>query len=122
MLNRAMKRYGLFVVVLGALWLGGCAAGLQYTSEKTYPPRGTAADVKIFNRSEPPEPYERLGQVTWDYSRSKFTAPELKEIEGDLKQKAWESGGDAIVIRDLQQPTSPDGVLRVKADVVRFRR
>ena len=50
-----MKRYGLFVVLI-ALWLGGCAAGLQYTSEKTYPPRGTAANVQIFDRREPPEP------------------------------------------------------------------
>jgi hypothetical protein len=119
-----MKRHGLLVVliVLVALGLGGCAAGLQYVSEKTYPPRGTAAEVQVFEKREPPEPYERLGQVTWDYSRSKFTPPRLTEILGDLKQKTWEAGGDALVIRKLEEPANPEGVLRLSADVVRFRR
>jgi hypothetical protein len=116
-----MNRRGL-LIVLSALWLAGCAAGLQYTSEKTYPPRGTAADVKIIEKGEPPEPYERIGQITWEYQRRKFTPPQLEEIADQLKQKAWEAGGDAIVVRKLEEPTNPEGTLRVAADVVRFRR
>jgi hypothetical protein len=116
-----MRRHGVLAVLV-ALWLSGCAAGLQYTAEKSYPPRGTAADVKVFEKAEPPEPYERIGQITWDYSRSKFTPPRLTEVLGELKQKAWEAGGDALVIRKLEEPTNPEGVLRLAADVVRFRR
>jgi hypothetical protein len=116
-----MKTRGV-LVVLGALWLAGCAAGLQYTAEKSYPPRGTAAEVKIFDKVEPPEPYEKIGQISWDYQRRKFEPPQLKEIADDIKQKAWESGGDAIVIRKLEEPRDAEGVLRLSADVVRFRR
>jgi hypothetical protein len=116
-----MRHRGVLVVLI-ALWLAGCAAGLQYASEKTYPPRGTAAGIQVFEGREPPEPYERLGQITWDYSRSKFTPPRLTEVLGELKQKAWEAGGDALVIRKLEEPTNPEGVLRLAADVVRFRR
>jgi hypothetical protein len=116
-----MNRYGV-LAVLGALWLAGCAAGLQYTSEKTYPPRGTAAEVKIFEKVEPPEPYERIGKISWDYQRRKFEPPRLKEIEGEIKQKAWEAGGDAVIVRTLDEPREAEGVLRLSADVVRFRR
>jgi hypothetical protein len=108
---------GLCVALVAA-----CAAGLQYTSEKTYPPRGTAEGIQVFDRREPPEAYERLGQITWDYQRTKFSPPNLQEIQSDLKQKVWEVGGDALIIRKLEEPRDPEGVLRVGADVVRWKR
>lgn len=116
-----MRRRVLLCVV-GIVVLAGCASGPKYVAERMYPPRGTAADVQVFDRREPPEPYERLGQLTWDYQWSKFTPPRLVEILPELKQKAWEAGGDALVIRRLEEPQNPDGVLRVGADVVRWRR
>ena len=115
-------RRRVFVIMLGVMWLAGCASGPQYVAERTYPPRGTAEGVQLFDRREPPEPYERLGRLTWDYQRSKFTPPRLVEILPQLEQKAWEAGGDPLVIRTLEEPQNPEGVLRVGADVVRFRR
>jgi hypothetical protein len=107
---------------IGLILLAGCAAGLQYVAEKSYPPRGTADAVQIFNQKEPAEAYERLGTITWDYSRQKFTAPTLEEIQADLKQKTYEAGGDALIVRKLELPRTSDGVLRLGADVVRFKR
>jgi hypothetical protein len=115
-------RRRLLLIGLGLVWLAGCASGPKYVAERSYPPRGTAAGIQVFDRREPPEPYDRLGQLSWDYQRSKFTPPRLVEILPELKQKAWEAGGDALVIRNLEEPMNPDGVLRVQADVVRFRR
>jgi hypothetical protein len=107
---------------LGILLLAGCAAGPQYVVEKSYPPRGTADAVQILLQKEPAEAYERLGTLTWDYSRNKFTAPTLEEIQADLKQKVYEAGGDALIVRKLELPKASDGVLRLGADVVRFKR
>jgi hypothetical protein len=98
----------------------GAAAG--HDSCPTYPPRGSASDVRLIEKGEPPEPYERLGQLTWDYRRSKFEPPTLQEILPELKQKAWEVGGDALVIRDLKEPRDSEGTLHVVSDVVRWKR
>lgn len=109
--------------LVGVAVLGGCAAGMQYVQVgPTYPPRGTAAQVQVFDRTEPPAPYERLGEIRWDYRRRKFTPPRLVEILPELKQKAWEAGGDALVVRQLEEPVDPEGPLKLTADVVRFRR
>jgi len=114
----------LVPVLLALTGLTACAGGLRYTQVgPTYPPRGTASGVQLFDRVEPPEPYERLGQIAWDYRRAKFTPPRLTEILPALKQKAWESGGDALIVRRLEEPsTDPEGTLRVAADVVRWKR
>ena len=111
-------------LLFGCTVLAGCAAGLQYVQVgPTYPPRGSASEVKVFDRVEPPEPYERLGEIRWDYRRKKFTPPRLIEILPDLKQKAWEVGGDALIVRRLEEPQSdPEGTLRAVADVVRWKR
>ena len=114
--------YRLLLSVVAVVVLAGCGSGPRYVAERTYPPRGTPADVQVFDRREPPEPYERLGQLTWDYRRSKFTPPRLTEVLPELRQKAWEAGGDALVIRRLEESLDHEGVLRVSADVVRFRR
>ena len=105
-------------------FLGGCVAGgMQYQQiGQTYPHRGSASDVRIFEKTEPPEQYDRIGQIVWDYSRRKFDAPTLREILPDMKQKAWEVGGDALIIRDLREPRDPEGTLHVVADVVRWKR
>jgi hypothetical protein len=118
------SRSTLFVLLLfGLALLGGCAAGMQYQQiGPTYLPRGTAGEVKIFEKGEPPEPYDRIGQITWDYRRSKFTPPQLEEIEGELRQKAYEVGGDAVVVRKLEEPKDPEAPLKLTADVVRFKR
>jgi hypothetical protein len=103
--------------------LAGCAAGMQYRQiGPTYPPRGSAAAIQLIERGEPAEPYDRIGQITWEYQREKFSPPLLKEILPDLQQKAWEVGGDALVIRELREPANPTGTLRVVADVVRWKR
>jgi hypothetical protein len=118
------SRWTLFVLLLfGLPLLGGCAAGMQYQQVgPTYAPRGTVGEVKIFEKGEPPEPYDRIGQITWDYRRSKFTAPQLQEIAGELRQKAYEVGGDAVVVRKLEEPRDAEGPLKLTADVVRFKR
>ena len=118
------RRPGLLLLLVGLIALGGCAAGLQYQQiGQTYPPRGSSDAVKIFDRAEPPEPYDRVGQITWDYRRSKFTPPRLTEIEPQLRQKAYEAGGDALVVRKLEEPqTDAEGTLKLTADVVRFKR
>jgi hypothetical protein len=109
--------------LLSLVFLTGCATGLQYQAlGPTYPPRGSASDVRLIEKGEPPEPYERLGQLTWDYRRSKFEPPTLQEILPELKQKAWEVGGDALVIRDLKEPRDSEGTLHVVSDVVRWKR
>jgi hypothetical protein len=119
----ASRRTVLVLLLLGLPLLGGCAAGMQYQQVgPTYAPRGSASEVKIFEKGEPPEPYDRVGQITWDYQRSKFTPPQLQEIEGQLRQKAYEVGGDAVVVRKLEEPRNPEGTLKLVADVVRFKR
>jgi hypothetical protein len=121
---RLLSRRVLLVLLLfGLPLLGGCAAGMQYQQVgPTFPPRGTAADVKIIEKGEPSEPYDRVGQITWDYRRSKFTPPKLQEIEGELRKKAYEVGGDAVVVRKLEEPRDPEAPLKLTADVVRFKR
>jgi hypothetical protein len=39
-----------------------------------------------------------------------------------LKQKAWEAGGDALIVRKLEEPREAEGTLRLAADVVRWKR
>ena len=109
--------------LLGAALLAGCAGGMQYVQVgPNYPPRGTAAEVRVYDRVEPPTAYERLGEIRWEYRRRKFTPPKLAEVLSDLRQKAWEVGGDAVVIRRLEEPpTDPEAPLKLVADVVRFR-
>ncbi len=117
------RRTVLVLLLLGLPLLGGCAAGMQYQQVgPTYAPRGSASDVKIL-KAEPPEPYDRVGQINWDYRRSKFTPPKLEEIEGQLRQKAYEVGGDAVIVRKLEEPArDAEAPLKLTADVVRFKR
>jgi hypothetical protein len=118
-----MRPGSIAFLLIGVALLAGCAGGLRYTATgPTYPPRGTAGDVKLFDRVEPPEPYERLGQLTWEYRRSKFTPPRLTEVLPELRRKAWEVGGDALIVRRLKEPPDPEGTLEVAADVVRWKR
>jgi hypothetical protein len=114
----------LFTALLAGLLLGGCAGGLQYKSlGPSHPPRGTPEQIQVFDRVEPPTPYDRIGQLSGEHQRRKFTPPRLIEILPEMKKKAWEVGGDALVVRKLEEPpVDPDGTLRVEADVVRFRR
>ena len=120
----AVMRRQLRAAIVGLVFLSGCVAGgMQYQQiGQTYPRRGSADDIRIFEKTEPPEQYDRVGQIVWDYSRRKFDAPTVREILPDMKQKAWEVGGDALIIRDLTEPRNPDGTLHVAADVVRWRR
>ena len=116
-------RRSAVLLAIGVALLAGCAAGLRYEQVgPTYPPRGSTSDVQIIERGEPSRPYERLGQITWDYERNKFDPPRLAEILPDLKQKTWEAGGDALIVRKLEEPpTNPRGTLRLIADVVRWK-
>jgi hypothetical protein len=118
-----MRRAILGLLCVGLL-LGGCASGLEYKSlGPSYPPRGTAEGIQVFDRVEPPAPYDRIGTISGEHQRRKFMPPRLIEILPEMKQKAYEAGGDALVVRKLEEPpTDPDGVLKVEADVVRFKR
>jgi hypothetical protein len=118
-----MRRVILGLLCVGLL-AGGCASGIEYKSlGPSYPPRGTAEGIKIFDRVEPPEPYDRIGTISGEYQRRKFTPPRLHEIQGEVKQKAYDAGGDAVIVRNLVEPPyDPDGVLKLQADVVRFKR
>jgi hypothetical protein len=116
-------RKRLVPLLLGLAVLAGCAAGMQYRQTgPTYPPRGSTAEIALFDRVEPPQPYERLGEINWEYHRRKFTQPRLIEILPELKEKAREVGGDALVVRKLEEPANPEGTLKLVADVVRWKR
>ena len=119
-----MRRARRFVLLLVGFSLAACAAGsMQFRAEGgPYPRRATVDQIQVFE-AEPGRAYDRVGQITWDYTHSKFAAPELAEILPALKQKAWESGGDALIIRRASftgQP-APNGPLHVVADVIRWR-
>ena len=101
-------------------FLTGCASGLKYTQVgPKYPPRGSVNEIQLFDRREPGWAYERLGQITWDYQRSRFAPPTVAEILPELRQKAWEVGGDALIVRQVREPRHPEDTLHVEADVVR---
>jgi hypothetical protein len=110
------------VLLLGLTVLAGCAAGMQYRQTgPSYPPRGSADQIEVYDRTPPPRPYEQIGEITYDYQRRKFQPPTLAEILPELRQKAWEVGGDALVVRKNEEPKDPEGTLRVVADVVRWK-
>src|SRR5262249_60939689 len=88
-MTRRWRRHGLLLLLVGLIALGGCAAGLQYRQiGQTYPPRGSADAIKIFDRAEPPEPYDRVGQITWDYRRAEVTPPPPQETAPPPPPKA----------------------------------
>ena len=116
-------RVALSAIVLTGLMLTACSSALRFVAEGgPYPRRGTVEQVQVIE-SEPGRAYDRVGRIEWDYTDTHFQGPRLRDALPALKQKAWDVGGDALVIREASQRgrQAPDQPLRVRADVIRWR-
>ena len=77
------------------------ATTTQYVGVTHYPP-SNPANVAIL-RSEPTQPFERLGEIMLDSSTD--PAPPVTEIEQKLRTEAAKIGADAaVVVYDRVQP------------------
>ena len=121
-----MRQIGIAVVFAAGLILGACApTALKFTpAGGTYPTRNTAEQVQVFNvANAPTRPFVKVGEISGGYQHKKFTVPKIEDALPELKQKAWEGGGDAIVVREAQiiGTPNPDKPLHIKADVIRWQ-
>jgi hypothetical protein len=120
-------RLGHLAVVLAAtLTLGACAPGaLKFSPAGTqYPARGTAEQVQVFKLGQTPNrPFVKVGEITGEFQHKKFSVPTLEDATPELKQKAWEAGGDAVVVRraEIIGTPNPDKPLHLTADVIRWQ-
>lgn len=111
----------LIVFTLGLL-LTGCGTGLQYTelSSETFERRTEPSKIDLLFE-EPDREYTRLGRINWDYYEPGTSAPDLNDVSPDLRKKASQEGGDALIIRQQQSsPGSNTRVFRVTAEVIRY--
>ena len=114
-----MRRRALWPFVL--LLALSCGTSLQFieNSSKRYQPRGDPSTIKVFY-NEPSETHELLGTLHWDYYQPGFRRPAITDVLPELKRKAWQVGGDAIVVRqEVASPQSRNLLLVI--DVIRFR-
>jgi len=121
-----MRQIGITVVLAASLILGACApTGLKVTPEGgPYPARGTAEQIQVFSiANAPTRPFVKVGELAGEFQHKKFTVPKLEDALPDMKQKAWEAGGDALVVREAQiiGTPNPDKPLHIKADVIRWQ-
>lgn len=121
-----MRQIGIAVVLAGSLTLGACATtGVKFTpAGGTYPARGTAEQIQMFTAANAPtRPFVKVGEISGEYQHKKFTVPKIEDALPEMKQKAWEGGGDAIVVREAQiiGTPNPDKPLHIKADVIRWQ-
>jgi hypothetical protein len=116
----SLFRYLLTLVV--TILLAGCGTGLQYTelTNETYTQRKSPNEVDILF-DEPDQEYERLGRINWDYYEAGMSPPDLNDVSPDLRKKASQEGGDALIIREQQaSPGANSRVFRVIAEVIRY--
>lgn len=120
-MRRRVQWLGLGIALLVAG--GGCSVPIQYvrSSPSTFPPRGDPANVRLLY-AEPLEPFEVLGVVSWEYYQPGLRAYEVPDILSRLQRKAWEVGGDALIVRKHIIDSAVTRNLQIVADVIRFRR
>ena len=109
------------------LVLTGCAAsssGYKFTAEGGPYAQRTAADkIEVFDKGDPGgKPYVKVGRVDGDYT-SNTVVLQLVDVLPQLKQKASEGGGDAIIVRQAgyEGAPSPGKAFKVIADVIRWQ-
>lgn len=84
-----------FVLMIGVIGFSGCATSpVVFTPYgDTLSPKSADAEVEIFY-SPPAQKYTSLGEFKYTLSRSEMRAENIN----DLKNKARESGADAVLI------------------------
>lgn len=105
-----------------ALILTGCGTGLQYTelTNETFEQQKDPNEIDLLFE-EPDQEYTRLGRINWDYYEAGTSAPDLNDVSPDLRKKASQEGGDALIIRQQQSsPGSNTRVFRVTAEVIKY--
>ena len=110
------------VIALGLVTIVGCGTSLQYVRNSTvsYASRRAPSEIKIFY-SEPKLQYESLGIIIWDYYQPGWRAPSITDMLPQLRKKASEKGGDAIIIRKQEVLPLLQRNLRVIAEVIRHK-
>jgi hypothetical protein len=121
-----MRQISLAVMLAAGLALGACApAPLKFTPEGAqYAARGTAEQVQVFKLGQTPgRPFVKVGVIAGEFQHKKFTVPTLEDASPELKQKAWQAGGDAVVVRQAEiiGTPNPDKPLHITADVIRWQ-
>lgn len=111
--------------ILGwALMMGGlgCGASLQYVPSSTadFHPRVQLDQVQVL-QDPPSRDHDILGTLYWDYYGPEFRAPTLLDASNELRAKAFEQGADALIIRRQALVSAGHGVLRIVADVIRYK-
>ena len=113
----------IMLAIAVSLVLMACGTPLQYIPQSgaSLPAsHGLPADIQVFS-GEPGRAYEVLGFINWDYYQPGWRAPSITDILPQLQKKAWESGGDALIIRKTETGEMHTRNLRVIAEVIRWR-
>ncbi len=79
---------------------------------------GDPSEIQIIF-SAPWWSYIKLGTVSWDFCKPGVKAPNLNQALGELKKKAWESGGKAIYFIQNQNDALNPKVLHLHGEVLR---
>jgi hypothetical protein len=118
--RRGRKAAGALAIAT-SLWVTGCGTSLQYidNSGKRHEPRGDPSRIKVLYK-EPTEKYELLDTINWDYYQPGFRRPAITDVLTELRQKAWQVGGDAIIVRGQEVASPQSRNLLVLVDVIRF--
>ena len=120
-----MRPIALSALLLTGLTLTACATGggLKFDAEAgTYAQRGAAAQIQVFDAEPGGRAFIRVGRISWDYT-SGTVEVRLVDLLPQLKQKAWEVGGDAFVVRQAGYVGTPSAgkAFVVRADVIRWQ-
>lgn len=87
--------------------------------------RSEDCDVKIFRNDKPKEPYQSLGKIETHIQRNFFLGGGVRLEEGykELKTKACELGGDAILIDHVIESKAAENThIHVWATVIKLAR
>jgi hypothetical protein len=105
--------------------LAACATETRVSKlSSNYPAKPEGCDIKIYKDTKPTEQYETLGKIESHIKRNFFLGGRVNLVdEGfqELRQKACELGGDAVVIDDyMESAVSEMTHVHVWATVVKF--
>ncbi len=96
MISRSKSKIALPVI---AIILCGCATISQFApsqASKTYSPRTPAEKIELFRAQSPSKKFDEIGSV------NACCSDDTNQLIEELRKKASEQGGDALINLDVQ--------------------